>query len=97
MTLSTTVLAYRVLKSANISNEKRQLIRSTITELNCKNMKKQLKAIQDSSSFSTEYSFKIKSEPTYVTDVKAEPVYHGNNSTRGRFINYKRSNSNSKQ
>ena len=29
--------------------------------------------------------------------MKDEPVYYGNNSTRGRFYNFKRSNSNSKQ
>ena len=53
-------------------------------------MKKQLKAIHDSSSVSTHNSFKIKSEATYVTDIKEEPVYYGNNSTRRRFNNYKR-------
>ena len=53
--------------------------------------------IHDSSSVSTENSFEIKSEPTYVTDMKDETAYYGNNSTRGRFNNYKRSNSNSKQ
>ena len=61
------------------------------------NMKKQLKAIHGMSSVSTENSFEIKSEPTCVTDMKDEQVYYGNNSTRGRFNNYKRSNSNSKQ
>ena len=39
MTLPTAVLAYRVLKSANISSEKQQLARATITELNYENMK----------------------------------------------------------
>ena len=97
MTLPTAILAYRVLKSANISNEKQQLARATITELNYENMKKQLKATHDSPSVSTENSFEIKSEPTYVTDMKDEPVYYGNNSTRGCFNNYKRGNSNSKQ
>ena len=41
--------------------------------------------IHDSSSDSTENSFEIKSEPTYVTDMKDEPVYYANNSSRGRF------------
>ena len=94
MTLPTAVLAYRVLKSANISNEKLQLARATITELNYKNMKKQLKVIHASSSVSTEISIEIKQEPTYVSDMKDEPVYYGNNSTRGRFNNYKRGNGN---
>ena len=85
MTLPTAVLAYRVLKSANISNEKQQSARVAMAELNYENMKKRLKAINDSSSFSAENSFEIKSEPTYVTDMKDEPVYYANNSLRGRF------------
>ena len=59
-------------------------------------MKKQVRVIHDSSTVSTENSFEIKSEPTYVTDMKDEPVYYGNNSARGLFNYYKRSNSNSK-
>ena len=43
--------------------------------------KKKLKVIHDSSSDSTENSFEIKSEPTYVTDMKDKSVYYGNNST----------------
>ena len=60
-------------------------------------MKNQLKAIHDSSSVSTDNSAEIKSEPTYLTDMKGEPVCYGNNSTRGPFHNYKRANSKSKQ
>ena len=95
MTLPTAVLAYCVSKNVNKSYEKQQLPRATIAELNDKNMKKQLKAIHDSSSVSAENSFEIKSEPTYVTDMKDEPACYGNNSTRGRFNNYKRRNRNS--
>ena len=39
ITLPTAILAYYVLKSPNISNEKQQLARATITELNYDNMK----------------------------------------------------------
>ena len=39
ITLPTAILAYCVLKSANISNEKQQLATATITELNYDNMK----------------------------------------------------------
>ena len=46
---------------------------------------------------SNDNSFETKSEPTCLIDMKDEPVYYGNNSTRGRFNNYKRDNSNSKQ
>ena len=60
-------------------------------------MKKQLKLIHDNSSISTDNSFEIQSETTYLTDMKDEPVYWGNNSTTRRFNNYKRGNSNSKQ
>ena len=74
MTLPTAVLAYCVSQNVNKSYEKQQLPRATIAELNDKNMKKQLKAIHDSSSVSAENSFEIKSEPTYVTDMKDEPA-----------------------
>ena len=47
MELPTGALAYRVLKNANISDEKQQLVRATLTSLTYKNMKKQLKAIYD--------------------------------------------------
>ena len=59
--------------------------------------KNQLKVIHDMSLLSNDNSFETKSEPTCLTDMKDEPVYYGNNSTRGRFNNYKRDNSNSKQ
>ena len=49
MELPTGVSAYRVLKNANISNEKQQLVRAALTSLTYENMKKQLKAIYDSS------------------------------------------------
>ena len=86
MTLPTVVLAYRILKSPNISNEKEQLPRATITELNYENMRKQLKAIHDSSSVSTGNSFEIKAEPTYLNDRKDEPVYYANDLTRVPLI-----------
>ena len=55
-------------------------------------MKKQL-VIHDSSSVSTESSFEIKSEPTYVTDMKDEPICYGSNFLRRHFNNYKRGSS----
>ena len=42
------VLAYKVLKNAELSNEKQQLTQATVVFLTYKNMKKQLKAIFDS-------------------------------------------------
>ena len=53
--------AYPVLKSSNLTNEKQQLARATLTDLNYENMKKQLKAIRDNSSVQSENSFQIKS------------------------------------
>ena len=47
--LPTGVLACHVLKNANTSNEKQQLIRATLTSLTYENMKKLLKTIYDSS------------------------------------------------
>ena len=49
MELPTGVLAYRILKNANITHKKHQLVRVTLTLLTYENMKKQLKAIYDSS------------------------------------------------
>ena len=49
MILPTGVLAYKVLNNANISSEKKHLIRTTIVTLTYENMTKQLKAIYDSS------------------------------------------------
>ena len=48
MEVPTGVLAYKVLKNAELSNEKQQLTQATVVFLTYKNMKKQLKAIFDS-------------------------------------------------
>ena len=53
MTSLSAVLTYRVLKNANLSNDKQQLTRATIAELSYENMKKHLKAIHDSSSLNS--------------------------------------------
>ena len=54
-----------------------------------------VKRDHDSSSISRDKSSEIKREPTYINDIKDEPVYYGNNSTRGRINNHKRGSSNS--
>ena len=63
MELPTVVLAHRVLKNANITHEKQQLVRTTLTSLTYESMKKQLKAIYDS-SFESEHQHleRIKEE-----------------------------------
>ena len=80
------VLAYRVLKSANSTPEKKQLARATTTAFTYENMKKQLKARHDSSSSNLIDSFEIKSEPTFANKAKDEHNFYGNSSrNRGRF------------
>ena len=66
MELPTGVLAYRVLKNANITHEKQQLVRATLNSLTYENMKKQLGAIYDSSFDSTS---------TQTTGIKEEVFY----------------------
>ena len=74
------VLAYRVLKSANISPEKEQLARATITELKYEAMKKQISKI-----FNETCLTKSSSPPV---EVKVEDAFYSNsfrgNSFRGR-------------
>ena len=43
ISLRSAVLAYHVLKSSNLPNEKQQVARATFTELTYENMKKQLR------------------------------------------------------
>ena len=65
MNLPTGVLAYKVLNNSNISNEKKQLIRATVTSLTYENMTRQLKAIYDNSGNLADNALDIKSEPVY--------------------------------
>ena len=53
MELPTGALAYKVFKNANISYEKQQLIQATIVTLTYDNVERQLKAIYDSFTIST--------------------------------------------
>ena len=62
MELLTGVLAYRLLKSAEISEDKQQLARATLPAFTYECMKKQLKAIYDSlSAESSTASVKVES------------------------------------
>ena len=63
------VLAYRVLKNANISNEKQQLVQATLTSLTYENMKKQLKAIYES-YINLASNDNIKEEQIFLTQDK---------------------------
>ena len=64
--MSSEILAYRVLNSANIPEQQQQLARVAIDELTCEKMKIQLKKIvSDSSASNSETSTQIKIDPTY--------------------------------
>ena len=67
MELSTTVLTYILLKSVDISEDKQQLVRATMSSLMYDDMKNHLKAIYD--NFSTN---EIKRS---ITEIKVEPTY----------------------
>ena len=71
----TGVLAYKVLTSANISSEKKQLIRATVVSLTYENMTKQLKAIYDSSA---------NSSTNEIVGITCEPVHYAN---KHEFVN----------
>ena len=92
--VSDTVLAYRVLKSANLSREHEQLARATIGELSYSNMTTQLKKIfGDSPNFGFPDSLStVKVEPIYEVSgdhgdfpedgsysEASEPIYYGDN------------------
>ena len=64
------VLAYRLLKSANVSEEKQTLARATISKLTFEDMKKQLKAIFDQQADS------LNQQEYKDVPVKIEPTYH---------------------
>ena len=72
--LPTGVLAYRLLKSVDISEDKQQLARATMSSFAYDDMKKQLKAMYDNLSTS-----KIKGSTTKIkgstTKIKVEPTY----------------------
>ena len=83
--IATGVLVYKVLRNANKSNEKQQLIRATIVTLTYDNMKWQSKAIFDSSPIST---------TSESIDVKSEPAFYVNKGTDGRYQDSKDCNRN---
>ena len=83
MELPTGVLAYKVLKNANLSNEKQQLIRATVVSLTYENMKKQLKAIFDSSTSSqSSGGIDIKSELVFYTSKTNDSESHKDNTNQ---------------
>ena len=102
--LPSAVLAYRLLKSANLSEEKQQLARATISDLTYDNMKRQLKAIHDSLPASSNQSLEIKKEPTFVAETTSDNYFSNNSSNNfsgnksfyhGRY-NHRRGNYNNR-
>ena len=92
MELPDGVLAFRLLKSANISKEQQQLERATLTELTFANIRKQLKAIHDSASdhYEIQAELPVKVEPVYeVADFKYESEVLFNRSGRQQRGNYR--------
>ena len=90
MDLPTGVLAYRMLKSANISEEKQQLVKVTLVALTYKDMKKKLKAIHNSVSNENDDG-KIKIESSYWTkdDCANNESFYSNTNYRFRGMGYK--------
>ena len=77
--MSSDILAYRLLKSANLSEHHEQLTRATITELSYESMKLQLKKIFGDSSEMN------KTSSTSSSQVKVEPIMEASHVTDEEF------------
>ena len=75
--LPTVVLCYRLLKSANLPKDRRDLARATISELTYEAMKKQIKAIYDHCSSTSEIFDESNSNPEEENNV----LYAGGNNS----------------
>ena len=73
------VLAYRLLKSAHLSEQHEQLARATLTELTYDNMKGQLKKV-----FGDPASLE---DVSHMPSVKVEPVLQVNENEEGILFN----------
>ena len=68
-TISEDLLGFKVLKAANLSSHHEQLIKATITHVDCETIKAKIKSIfsnevQTPAAF--EHKVKIKAEPTFL-------------------------------
>ena len=89
ITLPEPVLAYRLLKSANIPSEKQALVRATVQTLTLENLKKQMRAISDTSAIDDiaekTQAIKIEKEVMYTQNPnESEVFYNQTRGTRGR-------------
>lgn len=85
------VLAYKLLKAANLDQDKQLLIRATISSLTCEEVKKQIRAVFDrtatSNGLGSGNNTFVKVEPTYYGELyETEEVYYNDNGmfSRGR-------------
>lgn len=79
-TLSTDVLAFRLMKSANLKEDQEDLVKATIGELNFDNMKAHLKKIHvhvgvESDDFKQENSFLVE-EDFYEEEEQTEDIFY---------------------
>ena len=85
MELPTALLAYRLLKSAEISEDKQQFARATLTSFSYECIKRQLKAIYD--NLSQEINLlPLKVEPLFESKGYRKDIYYSreaNNSFNG--------------
>ena len=91
MALPEGVLAYRLLKSANLTTEQQTLVRATITDLKLDAMKKRIRAIFDNTlNFSESACAPIKVEPAFHAEAETEEeVLYNQSSRRGSGYNYR--------
>ena len=75
MELPTGVLANRLLKSAEILEDKQQLARVTLTSFSCECMKRQFEAIYDNLSQEIS-SLPLKVEPVFESKVYRKDGYY---------------------
>ena len=83
MTLPEGVLAYRVLKSANLTTEQEQLARATVTDITYKAMCDKLKSIFGDNTRSNKHPSSDKSaidlkQEQFYCDANSEEVYYNN-------------------
>ena len=82
-TMSSDILAYRLLRSANIPEHQEQLARATVKELSYAEMKSQLKKIFGDTSASNGESTMVKVEPTYEAHTEYDTMYGQSYNRRG--------------
>jgi hypothetical protein len=79
------VLAYRLLNNANLSEDKKQLVKATLTKMTYDGMKDKLKKVFTSSNTSQNFSghaVKLETEQDGFQNVSETYYYNSNNSQR---------------